>query len=97
MKKILLILAVLFVNTTMASSDDAWEEHNKQVIETCLKQSGFNKAKAVGDIISFSDSVGYDALLVEGRYPQPHMKNKKGKVLCLFNRKTSLAEISEWH
>jgi hypothetical protein len=97
MKKTFFISALLFASTTIASTDDAWKEHRKQVIETCLKQSGFNKAKAVGDVISFSDNVGYDALLIEGRYPQPHMKNKKGKMLCLFNRKTGVAETSEWH
>lgn len=91
----LLISISLFTKNTLASSDVEWSAHNKKVLATCLKQSGLKKAKAVGDIFRFSDTTGYDALFIEGIYPQPHMKNAKGKALCLFNRKTGLTETSE--
>jgi hypothetical protein len=41
------------------------------------------------------DDVGYDGLMIKGRYPQPHMKNKATQILCLFNRKTRKASIGE--
>ena len=49
----------------------------------------------MGKIISFGDDVGYDSLIIKGRYPQPHMNNKMTQVLCLFNRKTRKAYIGE--
>jgi hypothetical protein len=46
-------------------------------------------------LVLFDDAVGYDALVVSGTYPQPHMKNQPGKMLCLFNKKTRKASVSE--
>ena len=42
----------------------------------------------------FDDSTGITALLVTGRYPQPHMKNRSASVLCLFDRKKRRATVS---
>lgn len=78
-----------------ASSPDAWKQHYQEVNASCLKVSNFRNAKPVGEIVSFSDDVGYDALLIQGNYPQPHMNNQVGKALCLFNRKTRRAYTSE--
>lgn len=33
--------------------------------------------KAVSDIMLFDDRVGYSAVVLEGNYPQKHMKNQK--------------------
>ena len=35
----------------------------------------------------YDGRLGLTALLVSGRYPQPHMKNRPGRMLCLFDRK----------
>ena len=43
----------------------------------------------------FSDDVGYTALLLQGRYPQKHMKNLLGRELCLFERKSGTAHVTE--
>lgn len=43
----------------------------------------------------FSDDVGYTALLLQGRYPQKHMKNGLGRELCLFERKSGTAHVTE--
>lgn len=43
----------------------------------------------------YDDSVGYSALLLEGRYPQPQMRNKRGRELCLFQRSSGRASVSE--
>lgn len=43
----------------------------------------------------FSAMVEYDALLVRGNYPQQHMNNQVGQSLCLFNRQTRQAYVSE--
>ena len=94
--KILLIgVTLLCSSLAFASSEDAWASHFKEVETACLKGSGFNKARPASGISSFDDSIGYDALIVSGRYPQPHMKNAPGKALCLFNRKTKQIAVSE--
>ena len=81
-------------NMAMASSPAAWSAHDKEVADACTKASGLKKAVATGEPMVFDDSVGMTALLVSGRYPQPHMKNQPGRVLCLFDRKTREAKIT---
>ncbi|MCX7096790.1 MAG: hypothetical protein NTV43_02660 [Methylococcales bacterium] len=95
-------ISILFISLVMASiqvakaaSDDAWKAHTKEVVAACIKASELNKAKAIGDIIGFSDNTGYDALLISGTYPQAHMKNAKATVLCLFNRRSKAVEVAE--
>jgi hypothetical protein len=43
----------------------------------------------------YDDRVGLTALLVSGRYPQPHLKNRAGRVLCLFDRKKREAFVTD--
>ncbi|MBI3907241.1 MAG: hypothetical protein HY309_17595, partial [Pseudomonas fluorescens] len=42
------------------------------------------------------DQVGYTALLLQGQYPQKHMKGAKGTELCLYNTKSKTAYVTEW-
>ena len=78
-----------------APSPQVWEQQNKEAIAKCRQASGLKEANPVGKIILFGDDVGYDGLMIKGRYPQPHMKNKVTQVLCLFNRKTRKVYIGE--
>ena len=43
----------------------------------------------------FDDRVGYSAIVLEGRYPQTHMKNQLGRELCLWQRAKQKAFIVE--
>ena len=45
--------------------------------------------------MSFDDRVGYSAVVLEGRYPQAHMKNRLGRELCLWQRSKQKASIVE--
>lgn len=74
-----------------ASSPDAIKQHQAEVNRRCLQVSGLRNPRAVGAIITFGDEVGYDALVVRGNYPQPHMDNQVGQSLCLFSRRTRQA------
>jgi hypothetical protein len=97
-KKLLAITVggLLFAATAAdASSPDASAQHQQEVISSCLKVSGLRNAQAAGSIVGFPDDVSYDTLLVRGNYPQPHMNNRAGEFLCLFNRKTRKAYTSE--
>ena len=60
--------------------------HRRQLIEA---------HKTLGKPALFSDDVGYTALLLQGRYPQKHMKNRLGRELCLFERKSGTAHVTE--
>ena len=50
----------------------------------------------VGTAAQFDDRVGYSALLLQGQYPQKHMKGQQGTELCLYNKKTKTAHVTEW-
>ena len=89
------MLTLLTINVCFPSSPEAWQQHNKEVISTCLKLSGLHNARPVGEIAGFDDSIGYDVLLIRGNYPQPYMKNAKATYYCLFNRRTRKASVTE--
>ncbi|MES2281863.1 MAG: hypothetical protein V4542_10665 [Pseudomonadota bacterium] len=78
-----------------ASSPAAWSEHDREVAAACAKASGLKDAQAVGQPMAYDDRVGITALLIQGRYPQPHMKNRVGRELCLFDRETREAAVTE--
>lgn len=77
--------ALLVSTQAMASSSDAWAQHDAQVKAACIKASGLKNAKPLGDIVLFEDNVG-SALLLEGTYPGKNMKNQRGRKLCLYER-----------
>ncbi|MGY4490436.1 hypothetical protein [Pseudomonas sp. TE3610] len=84
------------LGTAHASSEQAWAAHDDDVINTCLAASQLKTAQAVGRPAEFDDAVGYSAILIQGRYPQPHMKNALGRELCLFDKQRRTAHVSEW-
>ncbi len=80
---------------TFASDPSSWAEYDREVAEACFKASGFKDPEAGSTVMLFDDSVGHDALIVSGTYPQAHMNNAKGEMLCLFNKATRTASVSE--
>lgn len=78
----------------IASSPLGWSAHDREVAEACTKASGLTKAVVAGEPMVFDDSVAMTALLVAGRYPQPHMQHQPGYALCLFDRKTREAKVT---
>jgi len=79
-----------------ASSPDAWATYDKAVLTSCTKASGLKDSKPVGNAAQFDDRVGYTALLLQGQYPQKHMKGAQGTELCLYNKKSKTAYVTEW-
>ena len=80
---------------TFASSEQAWNKHDQEIKAACIKASQLKNAKTVSNVMLFDDRVGYSALLIQGQYPQVHMKNKTGQELCLWNKTTKKAYLSE--
>ena len=58
--------------------------------------SGLKDSKPLGNAAQFDDRVGYTALLLQGQYPQKHMKGAQGTELCLYNKKSKTAYVAEW-
>ena len=98
MKAAPLILFCLTALTSQAhaSSPDAWATYDKAVLTSCTKASGLKDSKPVGNAAQFDDRVGYTALLLQGQYPQKHMKGAQGTELCLYNKKGKTAYVTEW-
>ncbi|HCN45588.1 MAG TPA: hypothetical protein DIT18_07975 [Pseudomonas sp.] len=88
----LLLLAPL----AHASSDQAWADHDKQLLRACTAASQLKDVRALGKSAEFDDRSGYSALLLQGRYPQKHMNNLKGTELCLYDRRQKSAYVTEW-
>lgn len=90
------MLLAITSGQALASSTEQWAEFDKQVIASCTKASQLKEATAVGRAAQFDDRVGYVAVLLQGRYPQAHMKNQVGRELCLFDKKSKAAHVTEW-
>lgn len=89
------LTAVLLLAPAYASSDDAMMDYDREVTGACFAASAFKDPIAHTKVIMFDDSVGIDALIVEGEYPQEHMKGQRGEMLCLFNKTARSAVVSE--
>jgi hypothetical protein len=86
-----------------ASSPDAWRAYDQEVRTACLKASRLLHSRVRGgrvDVpVADASAFGYtpiiSALLLEGRYPQPHMAGRMGRELCLFEQRTRRATVAE--
>ena len=96
MKRLALSVLCLIAPLAHASSPDAWAAYDKAVLASCTKASGLTDAFPVGKAAQFDDRVEYTAILLQGRYPQKHMKGQQGTELCLYNKKSKTAFITEW-
>jgi hypothetical protein len=96
MKAATLTFLCLIAPLAHASSPDAWAAYDKTALASCTKASGLKNVKPVGDAAQFDDRVGYTALLLQGQYPQKHMKGQQGTELCLYNKKSKTAFVTEW-
>jgi len=91
-----LLCLTAFASFAHASSPDAWAAYDKTVLASCTKASGLKNSQPVGNPAQFDDRVGYTALLLQGQYPQKHMKGAQGSELCLYNKKSKTAYVTEW-
>jgi hypothetical protein len=91
--KYIVLLGALAFSTlpVQASSPEAWAELFRRASAACVKASELKKAKA-GTPIDFSDKV---LVIVEGTWPQPHMKNAAARLACLYDKRSRAAEIAD--
>ncbi|RMO10025.1 hypothetical protein ALQ47_03223 [Pseudomonas cichorii] len=98
MKSLIALPIILWamVGQASAATPQAWNALDRAMLDSCLKASQLKDSKPVGGNALFDDRIGYSALLLQGRYPQKHMNNRKGTELCLYNRKSRQASVTEW-
>jgi heat shock protein HslJ len=99
MKTALFMLSAAMVSASaiapaIAATPDSWARLDKASEAACLKAAGLADAKA-GPPVRYSDKVMFDARVIDGTWPQPHMKRAKAKMLCLYNRKNKRVEVQE--
>lgn len=89
------VVSSAVTSVTFASSEQAWNKHDQEIKAACVKASQLKNAKPVSNVMLFDDRVGYSAILIQGKYPQAHMKNKTGQELCLWNKTSKKAYLTE--
>lgn len=86
--------AMLLATPVAAATPDAWMKVDKASEAACLTAANLTGATARPPV-RYSDRLHIDARVVEGTWPQPHMKGAKARMLCLYNRKSKRAEVQE--
>lgn len=93
--KVFILAGLACATTAGASTPDAWKDYDQRLTKACIAASGLKDAKPVGGPIQYDDRVPVTALVLAGRYPQKHMKNRPGRELCVWDRKAQKAYVSE--
>jgi hypothetical protein len=91
---LLLVSTALADGAALASSPDAWRAYDRQVRTACVAASRLAAARVKGKRVDVLD-LDISALLLEGTYPQPHMRGQKGLELCLFERRSGRAKVAD--
>jgi hypothetical protein len=84
-------MLAFFTSSANASSPDAWTELFKRASAACIKASELKKPKA-GPPVDFPDKV---LVIVDGIWPQPHMKNAPARLACLYDKRARTATVAE--
>lgn len=85
-------VALLAATPLQASSPQAWDAQRRQLREACRQASALRQTRPLGDPVDFPELV---ALLQGGIYPQPHMAGRRGRELCLFDKRSGRARVAE--
>ncbi|NDV88944.1 hypothetical protein GTW51_19860 [Aurantimonas aggregata] len=95
MRLIPIALPFLLATTAAhASSDDAWASLNLAVAEKCAAASGLKHAH-VSELVLFDDTLNKVATLVTGVFPQRALKGTKGKMLCIYDKRSQKVWLDE--
>jgi len=81
--------------TAAATTPAEWAAFDREVTAACASASGLRDVRPAGKRVDFDEGVGFVALVIDGRYPQPHMKNRRARVLCLFDKRNRVAIVAD--
>ncbi|MEB3165395.1 MAG: hypothetical protein VKO65_01860, partial [Cyanobacteriota bacterium] len=91
---LLLAAMALAGGAAQASTPQAWSAYDRQVRTACVAASGLAAVRVRGLRIDLP-ALGLSSLLLEGRYPQPHMNGRPGLELCVFEQRSGRAVVAE--
>jgi hypothetical protein len=91
---LLIAVSVLMSGPAVASSAGSWQALDQKSAKACISESGLSRAR-VGPATRFSDLTMIEARIVQGQYPQRHMRGAAAKMLCLYNRRSQRTEVQE--
>lgn len=86
--------AVAIAAPAYSATPDSYAKLDRATEAACINASNL-KAATAGPPARYSDRTAIDARIVEGVWPQPHMKGAKARLLCLYNRKSKRVEVQE--
>lgn len=92
--RIVLLFAAAVALPGQAATPAAYAALDAASERACARASGLKDA-SVGPPTRFSDAFLMDVRSVEGTAPQPHEKGARQTMLCLYNRRTRIAETQE--
>lgn len=78
----------------LTATPESYAKLDKASEAACLKAADLAGA-TIGPAMRYSDKLPVDAHVVEGTWPQPHMKGAKARMLCLYHRKNKRVEVQE--
>lgn len=90
----LALAAPLRIEPALASSPAAWAADDARVRTACRAASLLVGVVERGDRLDVP-TPGLSLLVLEGRYPQPHMHGQRGVELCVYERSSGRASVVE--
>lgn len=84
----------LLAAPALASSPAAWAAYDVTVRSACRKASQLVGVVERGARFDVS-TPGLSLLVLEGRYPQPHMQGQRGVELCVYEQSSGRATVVE--
>ena len=84
----------LGITPTQASSPAAWSAYDAKVRAACRAASRLTQMRVRGERLDLPGP-GLSLLVLEGRYPQPHMQGKQGLEICVFEKSSGKASVEE--
>lgn len=90
-----LVVVLAGAGGAVASSPGAWAAVEREAARACAAASGLRDPVVSDSTVRFDDSLGVDARLVRGAWPQPHMKGAQALMLCLYDRRARRAQVQD--
>ena len=82
-------LEIAMVGVAHGTPPEAWAANETEVVAASAAASNLREAKPGGSLVDFADRVGFTAVVIDGRYPQPDMNNKRSRVLSLLPQRST--------
>ncbi len=92
---LLALAGALPATPSAASSPSAWSALESDAAKACAAASGLRNPVVSATTVRYDDTLGVDARLVSGTWPQPHMKGSQALMLCLYDRRARRAQVQD--